>query len=126
MRVSPHAALPDSGTLQYVLMPRWKVYLKVWACGTPFVLCLDRKYRPVEAAELRRLATAFPPWQYVPEFKDCDDAAHAFRAFAGHGVGIALSRTHAWNVAVCTDGVWHIEPQTGVLTRKKRALAIIL
>lgn len=109
------------------IIPRWKVYFKVaWACRTPFVLCLDRRYRPLEREELVAKAKAFPPWRYVPEFSDCDDAAHAFRAYVGHGVGIALNSRHAWNVAVCRDGVWQVEPQNGSLTRHKWAVHVVV
>jgi hypothetical protein len=126
-RSSPHAESPESGTLYLVAIPSWKAYLTIsWACRTPFVLCLDKRYELPDAASIRRTAEAFPRWHYLPEVKDCDDAAFAFRAFAGHGVGIALSRKHAWNLALCTDGVWHIEPQTGAVRRKKRALMVII
>jgi hypothetical protein len=44
------------------IIPRWKVYFKVaWACRTPFVVCLDRKYRPLELEDLVAKAKAFPP-----------------------------------------------------------------
>lgn len=109
------------------MIPAWKVYLKLaWACRTPFVQCLDRRYEPLEVEALRARASAFLPWRYVPEVSDCDDAAQAFRAFAGHGVGIALTHRHAWNVALCADGVWHIEPQNGSFTRFKWALHVII
>ncbi len=109
------------------MMSGWKVYLKVVrACRTPFVFCLDRQYRLLEVGDVMRLAKAFPPWHYVPEVNDCDDAAFAFRAFGGHGIGIALSRRHAWNIALCADGVWHVEPQNGIVSRNKWALAVII
>jgi hypothetical protein len=109
------------------MIPRWRAYLAlVRACWTPFVWCLDRRYRPLEPQELAARLRAFPPWRYAPEVNDCDDAAHALRAFVGHGVGIALSHRHAWNVALCHDGVWHIEPQNGRLTRRKWALVVVL
>jgi hypothetical protein len=90
------------------------------------VLCLDRKYRPLGLQALSSRAKAFPPWQYVPELKDCDDAAHAFRAYAGHGVGIAMNHKHAWNVALCDEGVWHVEPQNGEMTQRRWAFLVIL
>jgi hypothetical protein len=108
-------------------MAWWNVYFKcAWACRTPFVFCLDKNYRLLDVDNVVRLAKAFPPWHYVPEVNDCDDAAFAFKAFGGHGIGIALSRKHAWNIALCMDGVWHIEPQNGAVSRKKRAGAVII
>jgi len=110
-----------------MMIPAWRAYQSLaWACGTPFVQCLDRRYQPRDVNELAEQARAFLPWRYMPEVSDCDDAAFAFRAYAGHGVGIALTPKHAWNVALCTDGVWHIEPQNGTLRRRKWALHVIV
>jgi len=109
------------------MIPSWKAYLRVaWACRTPLVLCLDRKYRLLDAEAVSAKARVFPRWHYVPEIMDCDDAAHAFRAFVGHGVGIALNHKHAWNIALCRDGVWHIEPQNGNMTRRRWALLVVI
>ena len=108
-------------------MPQWKAYFTIaWACKTPFVLCLDRVYRLLDPVQLEAVVSGFPQWEYVPELSDCDDAAHAFRAYAGHGIGIALTGKHAWNIALCTDGVRHIEPQNRTMTRNKWALAIVI
>ncbi len=109
------------------MMPRWKACLHtVRACRTPFVLCLDRSYEPFDVAVVTAKAREFPKWRYTPETRDCDDAAHSFRAFGGHGIGIAMNHRHAWNMALCHDGVWHIEPQNGTLTRGKWACMVIL
>jgi hypothetical protein len=117
----------NSGDSGRMMIPWWKVYLRVsWACRTPLVLCLDLKYRPLDVEVVSARAKAFPKWNYAPDVMDCDDAAHAFRAFAGHGVGIALSHKHVWNIALCHDGVWHIEPQNGTMTRKRWALLVVI
>jgi len=102
-----------------------EAYLKVaLACRTPFVWCLDRNYVPVNIEHVRHVMPRYGP--YEPEVFDCDDFAFAFKGELGHGIGIAINRRHAWNIALATDGVYHIEPQTGEVTQNKRATIVIL
>ena len=97
------------------MVPRYKVYLKVArACRTPFVFCLDRWYKPQSLESVKPFSIT--PWEYRAEVSDCDDAAFAFKGKYGHGVGIACSFAHCWNVVLC-DEVWHIEPQNGAMFR---------
>ena len=105
-----------------------EVYLRVaWACKTPFVFVLDKKYEPRSIAVLMKSVKDFwPDWFYVPEFSDCDDAAFAFKGAYGHGIGIAIGHGHAWNIALCKDQVWHLEPQTGEFDIEKRATVVII
>jgi len=103
------------------------VYFKIArACRTPFVFCLDSKYRPWDLYELKRASGSFPKWEYSEEYADCDDAAFAFKGHMGHSIGIAIGHGHAWNVALCNNGIWHIEPQTGEFSQGKRAKVIII
>jgi len=106
------------------MVPRYRVYLKVArACRTPFVFCLDRWYKPQDLESVKRFSVT--PWTYRTEVSDCDDAAFAFKGKYGHGVGVACSFAHCWNV-VLSDDVWHIEPQNGAMFRHKWAFAVII
>ncbi len=106
------------------MLSRHKVYLKVaLACRTPFVFCLDRRYRPLNLEAVKQFSVA--PWQYRPEVNDCDDAAFAFKGKYGHGVGIACSFTHCWNIVLC-DQIWHVEPQNGSMFKRRWAFAVII
>ena len=104
-----------------------EVYFRVaFASRTPFVLLLDRRYTPLQREAVIAVLKEFKPGPYTRETFDCDDFASAFKGRVGHGIGIAISPRHAWNIALCTDGVWHIEPQTGAFRRRKTAVLIIL
>jgi hypothetical protein len=105
-------------------IPWYRVYVKVArACRTPFVFCLDRWYLPLDLDSVKRFSVT--PWAYRAEVSDCDDAAFAFKGKYGHAVGIACTFAHCWNV-VLTDEVWHVEPQSGEMFRRKWALAVII
>jgi len=95
-------------------------------CGTPFVLLLDRRYTPRSKQEMQNAVAGFRRGPYVPELFDCDDFATALKGQLGHAVGIAINHKHAWNVALCDDGVWHIEPQTCEFRRWKWALFVMV
>ncbi len=104
-----------------------QAYVRIsWACGTPFVLLLDRRYTPRSKDEMRDAVAQFKKGPYVPELFDCDDFAAALKGQLGHAVGIAMNHKHAWNVALCTDGVWHIEPQTGEFRKRKWTLFVMI
>jgi hypothetical protein len=104
-----------------------RVYFRVaWACRTPCVLMMDRRYVPRQKETLVSEVESFKRGPSVPERFDCDDFAFALKGQLGHGVGVAFGARHAWNIALCTDGVWHIEPQNGRFTRRKWALRAII
>jgi len=108
-------------------MNAFKVYLRVsWACKTPFVLMMGRQYRPWRRDELAPLVEAFMDGPYVKETHDCDDFAFALKGQVGHGIGIAWNWKHCWNMALCEDSVWHIEPQTGELRDRNWAVVAII
>ena len=91
-----------------------ETYFRVsWACKTPFVLMMDKRYEPWRMDELVPIVEAFTDGPYVAETHDCDDFAFALKGQVGHGLGIAWNAKHCWNIALCEDGVRHIEPQTG-------------
>jgi hypothetical protein len=115
----PVSAMPQMNAVQ--------VYFRVaWACRTPFVLMMDRRYTPWRLSELKPLVETFRRGPYVAERFDCDDFAFALKGQVGHGIGVVFNARHAWNIALCTDGVWHIEPQSGSFTRLKWALLAII
>jgi len=104
-----------------------EAYVRIaWACRTPFVLLLDRRYTPRQFQELAPAVRAFQRGPYVRETFDCDDFATALKGQLGHAIGIAITPRHAWNIALCTDGVWHIEPQTGEFRKRKWALFVMI
>lgn len=103
-------------------MTKLQAYLKLaWACKTPFVFCLDSEYYAF--SHLDGLPSYGP---YEPELFDCDDFAFALKGDMGHGMGIAIDRKHAWNVALTANGVRHIEPQSGKIIPNRRALVVII
>lgn len=83
------------------------------------MLLLDRRYTPLQLEELAPVVKDFKRGPYVREAFDCDDFATALKAHVGHAVGIAMNHKHAWNVALCAEDVWHIEPQTGEFKKRK-------
>ena len=108
-------------------MNAFETYFRVsWACKTPFVLMMDRRYAPWRRDELMPVVEAFTDGPYVRETHDCDDFAFAFKGQIGHGIGIAWNSKHCWNIALCEDGVRHIEPQTGQLKDRTWAMLAII
>jgi len=106
-----------------------KTYLKVaWACKTPLVLILDTGYKLIPPATLREIATHIDDkFEYIKDISDCDDAALLFKAAASerheNGVGLIFGKTpggfHAWNVAMGSDGISEVEPQTAAIGKRK-------
>lgn len=108
-----------------------KAYFKIaWACKTPFVFLLDSKYKTISLKEVMALyANILTSIKYLPEFHDCDDYAWIMKAIANtqklnaigfvigwvswHGIGL-----HAWNVVLCNEGVYQLEPQNAEIFKK--------
>ena len=107
-----------------------KTYLRVaWACKTPLVLILDTKYKLIPAETLKEIAAHIKEkFEYIRDVADCDDAALLFKAAASerheNGVGLIFGKTprgmHAWNVAMCPDGIFEVEPQNATIGKRKR------
>ena len=107
----------------------FKTYLKVaWACKTPAVLMLDREYKIIPTETLKAIAKEITEqFTYINDISDCDDAALLFKASASrqkeNGVGMIYGKTpngwHAWNLALCEEGIVEVEPQTAGLGKRK-------
>ncbi|MBW2559395.1 MAG: hypothetical protein JRE40_00925 [Deltaproteobacteria bacterium] len=109
-------------------MKAWRVYLKVaYALRTPFVFLLDKTYIPAQREWVRHEA-ARTTKPYMAELHDCDDFAFEFKVKIGGSCGVVIGSGHAWNMALCTDGVWQVEPQTGEMFKHSpcRAWAVIM
>lgn len=106
-----------------------KTYLKVaWAYKTPLVFLLDTGYKTISVAILKEIAARIKRrFSYIKDISDCDDAALLFKAAASerheNGVGLIFGKTprglHAWNVAMCPDGIFEVEPQTAAIGKRK-------
>ena len=106
-----------------------KTYFRVaWSCKTPLVFLLDKKYKLISASTLKEIATQIrEQFTYIKDVSDCDDAALLFKAAASerqeNGVGLIFGNTprgaHAWNVTMCSDGIFEVEPQTATIGKRK-------
>jgi hypothetical protein len=106
-----------------------KTYLKVaWACKTPLVFLLDTEYKLISVPVLKEIATQIRRrFKYIKDIADCDDAALLFKAAASerheNGVGLIFGSTprgtHAWNMTMCPDGIFEVEPQTAAIGKRK-------
>jgi len=106
-----------------------KTYLGVaWACKTPLVFLLDKEYKLVPAETLREISDQIKSrFEYIKDISDCDDAALLFKAAASerkeNGVGLVFGKTprglHAWNVTMCPDGIFEVEPQTSKVGKRR-------
>lgn len=106
-----------------------KTYLRVsWACKTPLVLMLDKKYTPIPTDMLNEIADEISnDFEYINNIADCDDAALLFKAAAskrkqnsvGMIFGKAPSGLHAWNMAICPDVITQVEPQNAKMGKRK-------
>jgi hypothetical protein len=107
----------------------FKTYLKVaWACKTPLVLILDKEYIPISKEILNEIAAEISDnFEYIKDVADCDDAALLFKAAASerkeNSVGLIFGKTpnglHAWNLAMCPDGLTEVEPQNAKMGKRK-------
>ena len=94
---------------------------------TPYLLyLLDVKYKITSKVELQKgLEFVAKGWNYIPEFRDCDDAAFRVNglfsigewASIAYGLGTSFGAApHAFNCAVTKeiDGMrfWIVEPQS--------------
>ena len=106
-----------------------KTFFKVaWACKTPLVFILDTEYRLISTEVLKEIAEQIKSrFEYIKNIADCDDAALLFKAAASerkeNGVGLIFGKTprgfHAWNLAMCNDGLHEVEPQTAAIGKRK-------
>jgi hypothetical protein len=106
-----------------------KTYFRVaWACKTPLVFLLDKNYKTIPKAVLKDIAENIKRrFSYIKDISDCDDAALLFKAAASkrhqNGVGLVYGKNprgfHAWNIALCSDGVFEVEPQTAAMGKRK-------
>jgi len=104
-----------------------EAYFRVsWACKTPFVLLMDRQYEPWPMDELASKVEVFTDGPYVRETHDCDDFAFAFKGQIGHSIGVVWNPKHCWNIALCEDGVKHVEPQTGEFKESSWAMLAVI
>jgi hypothetical protein len=106
-----------------------EIYFRVaWAGKTPLVFPLDKKYKKIPETTLKEIAARIKRrFHYITDISDCDDAALLFKAAASerheNGVGLVFGGTprgfHAWNIAICPDGIFEVEPQTASIGKKK-------
>ncbi len=120
------------------MLSGFKTYLKVvWACKTPLVLILDKKYYPISTDTLNEIATEISnKFEYIKDIADCDDAALLFKAGASerkeNSVGLIFGKTpnglHAWNLAMCPEGLIEVEPQNAKTGKRKgyRPIMVII
>lgn len=116
------------------MIPAWKVYFRVaWACKTPLVFLLDKKYETITKTLMRRFYDQMPDLSYIPEIRDCDNFGFIYKGTADrttNAIGLVVGRTsgwHMWNLALTKEGVEQIEPQNGnIVTKKKRYRVFIV
>ncbi|UCD08709.1 MAG: hypothetical protein JSU79_10170 [Dehalococcoidales bacterium] len=120
------------------MLSGFKTYLKVaWACKTPLVLILDKEYTPISTDILNQIATEISDnFEYIKNIADCDDAALLLKAKASeqkeNSVGLIFGKTlnglHAWNLAMCPDGLKEVEPQNAKVGKRKgyRPIMVII
>jgi hypothetical protein len=111
------------------LLSGFKTYLKVaWACKTPLVFLLDTQYKQIPPEMLSEIAQQIRTnFEYIANISDCDDAALLFKAAASekheNGVGLIFGKNprgmHAWNLAMCPDGLQQVEPQNASIGKRK-------
>ena len=107
----------------------FKTYLRIaWTYKTPLVFLLDKEYKTIPEAVLDEIAEQIKRnFRYIKDISDCDDAALLFKAAASekheNGVGLIFGNTprgfHAWNIALCPDGLFEVEPQTATTGKRK-------
>lgn len=120
------------------MLTGFKTYLKVaWKCKTPLVLILDKEYAPISQDILNEIATEISDkFEYIKNVADCDDASLLFKAAASerkeNSVGLIFGKTpnglHAWNLAMCPDGITEVEPQNARMGKRKgyRPIMVII
>ena len=120
------------------MLTGFKTYLKVaWKCMTPLVLILDKEYTPIPTSILSEIATEISDkFEYIKNIADCDNSALLFKAAASerkeNSVGLIFGKTpnglHAWNLAMCPDGIIEMEPQNARMGKRKgyRPIMVII
>ena len=110
-------------------MKWWQLAFKILlSLRTPLIFPLDLRYFIVDSPTILEQAEELRKYYYTPDTFDCDDFAWIFKALqnmnqinsVGFVTGFAFGTMHAWNCAVCNDGVFQIEPQTGELFKYKK------
>ena len=106
----------------------WKTYFGVaWTCKTPLVFLLDTQYKKMQKETLKEISEQIKEkFIYIKDVQDCDDAALLFKAAASekkeNGVGLVFGKTprglHAWNVTLCPEGIFEVEPQNAKIGKR--------
>lgn len=98
----------------------YEVGKQLFATGLRYDLT-DRYYWTVPKGQMRALAatTGLRKIRYLEDRRDCNDYADLLQVilmlyWGVTAVGVIQNDDHAWNLAVCTDGLMHVEPQTGM------------
>ena len=109
-------------------MTALQVYLKLLAAfKTPLIAVIDLNYKATTRQFIDNLLAELlrENNKYIVDYFDCDDFSFVFKAMAskrlvnsvGLVIGIRETIPHVWNVAICDDGVYQIEPQSGYVFR---------
>ena len=96
---------------------------------TPFILLLDRHYKPISEDDLWACVKEVEGLRYIPEYRDCDNFAFMLKGKAdlvSNAVGIAIGQGHCWNVVLSSWGLCMIEPQNGTIVTNYRPTIIIM
>lgn len=119
-----------------MLIKGFQVYRKLMrALRTPFILLLDSFYTVISLDDAQETyAGVLADVKYIPEWQDCDDFAWIMKAIAnaqhinaiGFIVGKVPGGLHAWNVVLCHEGVYQLEPQTGEMFERKEGYRPLL
>jgi len=116
-------------------MKWWKLALKLFlSLKTPLILILDMRYFIADSITLSKHIRETSKFNYLVDRFDCDDFAWVFKAFfnkqqinsVGFVIGLYSWGLHCWNCAVCVEGVFQIEPQTGELFKHKKGYIPLL
>lgn len=108
----------------------FETYLRIaWNYKTPLVFLLDKEYKTIPEATLKKTAEQIKrDFSYIKDISNCDDAALLFKAAASekheNEVGLIFGSIprgfHAWNLALCPDGLFEVEPQTASIGKRQR------
>lgn len=113
-----------------------KVYFKIaLALKTPFVFLLDIEYDLINKKHMGLFYKMMPDLSYIPNYMDCDNYAFIYKGIADrmtNSVGFVLGWAkwaqclHCWNIGICRNGIYQIEPQNGDIFKHKQGYRPIL